>query len=110
MKIRKTRIVQLTIAALAIAAAGYSAYADTIVLDPDGSGNSPKINVNTLEFGAGNSLMQGAIPFTVKANFQLLFQAQLNSVTDNNGAQFTPVGLNSAGGGASPFEITAVGS
>jgi hypothetical protein len=111
MKIRKTRIVQLTIAALAIAAAGYSAYADTIVLDPDGSGNSPKINVNTLEFGAGNSLMQGAIPFTLKNTFQLLFQAQLTSVTDNNGAQFTPVGLNSNGGGAaSPFEITVVGN
>ena len=110
MKIRKIRFTKLTIATLAVAAAGHAAYGDTIVFDPDGSGSSPKINLNTLEFGAGNSLLQGAIPFTVKATFQLLFQAQMTSITDNNGAQFTPLGLNSAVGGIAPFEITVVGN
>jgi hypothetical protein len=109
MKIRKTHLLLSLTAASLIAAA---ANADTIVIDPDGSGNSPAIDFSTLNFGAGNILLQGAIPFTVKDTFQLLFQAQLNSVVTSNGEQTTPIGLNatSAVGGAAPFEITVVGS
>src|SRR5438477_5335855 len=112
MKIRKTRILKLITTALLAAAATYSASADTIVFDPDGSGNSPKVNFNTFEFGAGNSLLQGAIPFTAKDMFQLLFQAQLDSIVMNNGGQSTPLGLNANGavGAVAPFEITVVGS
>jgi len=112
MKIRYRRILGLTIAALITVAGGRFAWADTVVLDPDGSGNSPKISLNTFEFGAGNSLLQGSIPFTVKDNFQLLFQAQLNSIIANDGTQSTPLGLNANGavGAVTPFEITVVGS
>jgi hypothetical protein len=91
---------------------GACARGDTIVFDPDGAGNSPKINLNAFQFGAGNSLFTSAIPFTVGNNFQLLFQAQLNSIVTNTGTQITPVGLNATGftGGVAPYEITIVGS
>src|SRR6478672_4877633 len=86
--------------------------ADTVVLDPDGGGNSTAVNVNSFQFGAGNNLMQAAVPFTQGNNFQLLFQSQLNSIIDDTGQQVTPVGLNAIGftGSVAPYEITVVGN
>src|SRR5262249_37912250 len=105
MKIHSKRFLQIAGAALFIAAAQYGLAADTFVFDPDAGGNSPKIgNVNTLQFGAGNSLFQSSIPFTQSDTFQLLFQGQLNSIVDSTGAQIVPEGLNSS------YEITIVGS
>src|SRR5262249_1827767 len=102
----------LTVAGMLLAATEHRLRADTIVWDPDGAGNAPTVNLNTFQFGAGNSLYRGAIPFTVGTSFQLLFQAQLNSVVTNTGAQLVPVGLNASGavGGVAPYEITVVGS
>jgi hypothetical protein len=95
-----------------LAATAVSTNADTIMLDPDGGGNAPKLSLNTFQFGAGNSLFSGALPFTQGNTFQLLFQAQLNSIITETGAQIAPVGLNATGfvGGAAPYEITVVGS
>ena len=75
--------------------------ADTVVFDPDGGGSSGTVNVNSFQFGAGNNLMQSAVPFAQGNNFQFLFHSQLNSVIDDTGVQVTPVG---------PYEITVVGS
>jgi len=106
------RFFQITVAALSIATAHISFSADTFVWDPDGAGNSPTLNLNTFQFGAGNSLFQGSIPFTQGDQFQMLFQAQLNSIVSSTGAQITPTGLNASGsvGAVTPFEITVVGS
>jgi hypothetical protein len=105
MKIHPKRFLKFTTAALAITAAQYCMAADTFVFDPDAAGPSSKIgNVNTFQFGAGNSLFKGAIPFTQSATFQLLFHAQLNSLVNNAGVQIIPAGLNSS------YEITLVGS
>lgn len=106
------RFFQFTIAAVLIAAANVSLRADIFIWDPDGAGNSPTLNLNTYQFGAGNSLFQGSIPFAQGDQFQLLFQAQLNSIVSSTGAQITPIGLNATGavGGVTPFEITVVGS
>lgn len=95
-----------------LAAAGSSALADSIVFDPDNGGNSPRISLNTFQYGAGNSLAMGAIPFTDGDTFQFLFHAQLNSVVTDTAVQITPNGLNAPGfeEGAAPFEITVVGS
>ena len=86
--------------------------ADTIVFDPDAAGNSPEVNFDTFQFGAGNSLFSGALPFTQGNTFQLLFQAQLNSVVTETGLQVVPLGLNSTSfnGAVAPYEITVVGS
>jgi hypothetical protein len=96
--------------AILFAAAGSSARADFIMFDPDGGGNSTKQTVNTFQYGAGNCLARGAVPFTVNGNFQDLFQAQLNSIVNDTAAQTTPAGLNAAGtvGGVAPYEITVV--
>jgi hypothetical protein len=112
MKIVSKRLLQLTAATMLLAATEHSLRADTIVMDPDGAGNAPKVSFNSFQFGAGNSLSAGAIPFTNGANFQFLFQAQLNSVVTSTGAQVVPIGLNasSAVGGVAPYEITMVGS
>ena len=73
--------------AILVATAG-STNADTIMLDPDGGGNSPKVSLNTFQFGAGNSLFSGALPFNqTGATFQLLFQAQLDSLVTETGTQ-----------------------
>jgi hypothetical protein len=113
LKFMKYRIKYLVLATatLGIVASSLSR-ADTIVWDPDGSGNSPTLTMNSFQFGAGNSLFQGSIPFTQGDTFQLFFQAQLNSVVTNTGIQVTPIGLNASGavGAVTPFEITVVGS
>src|SRR3954468_3652815 len=107
----KLRLVSILIAVVSIAASDF-ARGDTILLDPDGSGTAPKVSVNYFQFGAGNSVAQGLIPFTAGGNFQLLFQAQLNSIVGVSGEQITPLGLNAATavGGIPPYEITIVGS
>ncbi|MFL6513561.1 MAG: hypothetical protein ACJ8M1_00895 [Chthoniobacterales bacterium] len=113
MHIPIKRLIALITAALVTGAAQPSLRADIpFSLDPDGSGNSPAINPITFQFGAGNSLFGGSIPFTQGDTFQLLFHAQLNSVVLANGTQVTPIGLNASGavGGVTPFEITLVGS
>jgi hypothetical protein len=104
------RFASLFAIAILFAAAGSSALADFIMFDPDGGANSPKQTVNTFQYGAGNFLARGAVPFAVNANFQALFQAQLNSIVNNTPAQTTPAGLNAAGavGGVAPYEITMV--
>lgn len=106
------RYLQIVVATVAMAITASSLTADTIVFDPDGSGNSPKVNLTTFQFGAGNTLYRGALPFTVGNTFQLLFHGQLNSVVNNAGVQLVPSGLNATGavGAVSPFEITVVGS
>src|SRR5215212_1823172 len=112
MKTRNRLLLNLMTAAVVTAAAERPLRADTFAWDPDGAGLSPALIMNTFQFGAGNSLFQGAIPFTAMTTFQLMFHAQLNSVVTNLGAQQTPTGLNAstAVGGVAPFEITIVGS
>jgi hypothetical protein len=113
MHIPIKRLITLITAAVVLGAVQPSLRADIpFSLDPDGSGNSPAINPITFQFGAGNSLFGGSIPFTQGDTFQLLFHAQLNSVVVGNGTQVTPIGLNASGavGGVTPFEITLVGS
>src|SRR4029079_17821011 len=112
MKIVSKNFLPLAGSALLIFAAQQFAYADTFVFDPDGAGNSPKLNLNTLQFGAANSLVRSGLPFLQGNQFQLFFQGQLNSIVTSSGAQLTPAGLNAtaAVGAISPFEITIVGS
>jgi hypothetical protein len=113
MHILIKRFVTITAGALIFAAAHSSLRADIpFSWDPDGSGNSPALNLSTFQFGAGNSLFGGSLPFTQGDTFQLLFHAQLNSVVIGNGTQVTPIGLNASGavGAVAPFEITLVGS
>ena len=104
MKIGNKGFLQLVVAVFFGAAIPNSVRADTILFDPDGSGGSSAFDINYFQFGAGNSLAQGAVPFTVGNIFQLLFHAQLNSVVTTTGAQMTPLGLNSS------YEVTLVGS
>src|SRR4051812_39991586 len=106
MKLRHHRFSGLAAAAITMVAFG-SVRADTVLLDPDGSGTAPKVSLNYFQFGAGNCLYQGLIPFTTGNNFQLLFQAQLNSVVSSSGVPMTPAGLNAstAVGGIAPYEI-----
>lgn len=108
----RKHLIQVFAANFIIATAALSTHADTIMLDPDGGGNAPKISLSTFQFGAGNSLFSGALPFTQGNTFQLLFQAQLNSIVTETGLQVTPLGLNATGfvGGIAPYEITVVGS
>jgi len=112
MKNIENLLLQSALAAFAVAVSASFCQADTIVLDPDGSGNSPNVNLNTFQFGAGNSLDRAALPYTVGTNFQLLFHGQLNSIVNSAGAQITPLGLNASGavGAVTPYEITIVGS
>ena len=112
MKLRTTHLLQVIAAASLICAAGNTADADTIVWDPDGSGNASTLNLSGWQFASGNSLFQGAIPFTLGNTFQLVFHAQLTSVLNQAGTQVNPTGLNAPGpvGGVAPYEITVVGS
>lgn len=105
MQIWPNRLLFLPLAALLMFALPGSLNADTVVFDPDGTGNSSvPMDTSYFQFGAGNSLAQGIIPFTTSTTFQLLFHAQLNSIVTTTGAQFTPTGLNTSN------EITIVGS
>ncbi|MFL6516367.1 MAG: hypothetical protein ACJ8M1_15210 [Chthoniobacterales bacterium] len=111
MQFRNSLVRSLAATFLCLAVAA-SADADTIMLDPDGGGNAPKLSLGSFQFAAGNSLFSGALPFTVGNSFQLLFQAPLAAVVSETGALITPVGLNAPGsvGGTAPYEITVVGS
>src|SRR5438105_6901805 len=104
MKIGNKGFLPLVVAGFFGAAIPNAVRSDTILFDPDGSGGSSAFDINYFQFGAGNSLAQGAVPFTVGNIFQLLFHAQLNSVVTTTGAQMTPLGLNSS------YEVTLVGS
>src|SRR5205085_3925962 len=112
MKLRSTHLLPIVAAASLMCAAKNTAVADTIVWDPDGSGNASTVNLSSWQFGSGNSLFQGAIPFTSGNLFQLFFQAQLTSVLNQAGSQVNPTGLNGSGpvGTVAPYEITIVGS
>src|SRR3954447_8239505 len=107
---RSIRLTKIAFAATLILSSAWSSQASSLVFDPDAGGNSVKVSVNTFQYGAGNSLARGAVPFTAGDSFQLLFQGQLNSVVTDTAAQLTPVGLNAAGiiGGVAPYEITIV--
>jgi hypothetical protein len=96
--------------AMILGASALPAIADFIEFDPDGGGNAGKLSIGAFQFGAGNSLARAALPFTVNTGFQLLLQAQLNSLVTSTGAQVTPEGLNAPGtiGGVAPYEITVV--
>jgi hypothetical protein len=73
--------------AMVLGASALPAIADFIEFDPDGGGNAAKLSIGAFQFGAGNSLLRGAVPFTANTGFQLLLQSQLNSVVTNNGIQ-----------------------
>ena len=112
MKIASKQFLSLAGSALLIFATQQFTYGDTFVFDPDGAGNSPKLNLSTFQFGAVNSVARAALPFTQGNPFQLVFQGQLNSIVTSSGAQLTPTGLNATGavGAVVPFAITIVGS
>src|SRR5205085_1681340 len=112
MKLRTTRLLHVLAAASLICAAKNTANADTIVWDPDASGNASTVNLIGWQFASGNSLFQAAIPFTMGNTFQLSFHAQLTSVLNQAGSQVNPTGLNAPGpvGTVAPYEITIVGS
>lgn len=103
-------LTKIVFAATLFLSSVWSAEAGSLIFDPDAGGNSVKLSVNTFQYGAGNSLLQGALPFTSGDSFQLLYHGQLNSVVTDTGAQITPAGLNAAGtvGGVAPYEITVV--
>src|SRR4051812_38251271 len=108
MRIVSKRLIQVIAPAIMLTGASLPVRADFIMFDPDGLGNNTKQAINTFQFGVGNALAQGAVPFIAGDPFQFFYQAQLNSVVLDTANQQTPVGLNATApvGGVTPFEIT----